>query len=136
MSKRSKVGTSHTSLRLTPDVAGNLDTAAKLTGWSVARCVAHMVRLGFAAAAKSHARATELAAEYHGAMMVHRVELENARRLADARKSVKLKPAPPHPTKDAKHVATVQRLAAARAAKRRPADKLPPLPQATADSAA
>jgi hypothetical protein len=96
MSKRSKVKSSHTSLRLAPDVAGKLTDACERTGWSNARVVGHLVKVGFAAAAKEYGSLNDLIAAYHGAISLHAVELDNAKRLADARAAVRAVVAAPH----------------------------------------
>lgn len=136
MSNSRKVQGTHTSLRLAPDVAANLATAAGLTGWSIARTVCHVVKIGFAASARNSAALEELVTAFQGAMKVHAVELENARRLAAARKEHAPARRPPHPTKDASKVAAIATRAAKRAGKRKAAAAAPPSAPAPAGSAA
>lgn len=125
MAKRSKSTSSHTSLRFPPDVAETLDTVATAAGWSVARAVSHLVRLGLAASKHQQKAVDELVAQYLGAIRLHAVELENAERLAAVRKTLRNTPA---------RNAAASLVKAGRA-KRRPKG-LPPVPASKPDAAA
>lgn len=113
MAKRGKVKSLHTSLRLHPDVSDRLAAAADATGWSVARTVGHLVNIAFAVLGGDHKPLSEHVATFQGAKRIRLVELENARRLAAARKEIR--------TPAAGRGSRPGTTAAARAA-RRPAD--------------
>lgn len=125
MSKRSKVRALHTSLRLHPDVTDRLAAASGQTGWSTARLVSHLVNIGFAVLNGDHKPLSEYLAAFQGAVRIHLVEVENARRLADARKEVRATPA----RGPGSRPGTTKAMKAAR-------KPLPPVPAAKPDSAA
>lgn len=125
MAKRSKPQSSHTSLRFPHDVAESLGLVAVAAGWSVARTVSHFIRLGFASWRRQQRSVDELIATYLGAVKLHEVELDNAARLAAARKELRT----PSAGRGSRHGTT----AAAKAARK---PSLPPVPDAKPGSAA
>jgi hypothetical protein len=125
MSKRRKEVLRHTSLRLDPVLTDLVAAMATNSGWSVAKLVGFLAHTGRHALNRQTAAVDAQRQDYEGAVTIHRVERENAKRLADARKALRT----PTAGKGSRPGTT----AAAKAA-RKPG--LPAVPPAKPDSAA